>query len=392
MPTRIIDTDTHFIESPDLWTSRLPAKWRDSTMNVQFDKSLQREMWYIGDVPFRAAWANAVFGWGDGSEQLLTGPPTQADAHPATYDVNARVQLMDSWGVDLAVLYPNVAGVGLNPFLKHPDPVISVAHVRAYNDAQLEWVKNAPGRFIPMIVLPFWDLAASVAEVERLANECFGGVVTTGAPHQHGLPYLRDRHWDPLWRACEIAGLSVSFHVANGDTESDMVQDRLELEGTDLSTVRLSVTMSLDNAKQVVDLLVSGILPRFPDLKFVAVESGMGWVPFVLDFLDYRFKKNRVWQTHTEFGSLIPSDLFRRQVFVNFWIEELRDFHVERVGLDSLLFETDFPHPTGLYLEHFDETLGVAFGSQPESVRNRVLWDNPARLYKRSLQAQGVAV
>jgi predicted TIM-barrel fold metal-dependent hydrolase len=146
----------------------------------------------------------------------------------------------------------------------------------------------------------------------------------------------------------------------------------------------------LENAKHVVDLLMSSVLPRFPTLQFVSVESGMGWVPFVLESLDQRFLKNRAYRSNPEYGDLLPSDYFRRQVSVNFWFEELQPFHLETVGLDRLLWETDFPHPKGYEEQSVEENLETIFGGQPEAVRRTILWDNPARLYAGALEKQGV--
>ena len=387
---RIIDTDTHVIESPDLWTARLPRSWGDRRLHVKWDPDLGREMWCIGDRRVKPAWSGAAYGRRtDGFEDP---PATRDDAHPATWDVSERVKLMDRWGIELAVLYPNVAGFTFDPFVDYPDPEVSAAHVSAYNDWLLEWVRHAPRRFIPMMAVTYWDTARATAEVERLAGAGFGGIVTTGAPHQHGLPPLRHQHWDRLWGACQDAGLTVSFHVANGDISLELQADRVELEGDDIKEARVSTALYLENAKQATDLLLSGVLARFPELRFAIVESGMGWVPFVLENVDQRFKRNRVNRQHPEFGDMLPSDLFRRQVFVNFWFEELCDFHLERVGIGNLLFETDFPHNTGIYNEHFEDTLQVAFRRQPEEVRRTILWDNPARLYGHALAAQGVSV
>ena len=387
---RIIDTDTHVIEAPDLWTARLPESWGDRRLHIEWDPGRNMEMWCIGDRRVKPAWSGAAYGRRtDGFEDP---PATRDHAHPATWDVTERVKLMDRWGIELAVLYPNVAGFTFDPFVDYPDPEVSAAHVSAYNDWLLEWVRFAPGRFIPMMAVTYWDMPRAVAEVERLAGARFGGIVTTGAPHQHDLPPLRHQHWDPLWDACQNAGLTVSFHVANGDISLEMQPDRVALEGDDIKEARVSTALYLENAKQATDLLLSGVLARFPELRFAIVESGMGWVPFVLENVDQRFKRNRVYRQHPEFGDLLPSDLFRRQVFVNFWFEELCDFHLERVGVENLLFETDFPHNTGIYNEHFEDTLQVAFRSQPDEIRRRILWDNPARLYGHALAAQGVSV
>ncbi len=396
----IIDTDTHIMEMPDLWTSRLPKKWGDQVLHVEWNDAKQRDMWYMEGTPLAATWGMASYGWRstedsrdeDDLDVLSAGPATQSQADPATYDIAQRVQLMDKWGVAMQVLYPNIAGFDWKPFVSHSSPEIAAAHISAYNDYQLEWVAAAPGRFIPMLVIPYWDVPRSVAEIERLAPMGFGGVVSSGAPQQHGQPYLMDRHWDPLWAACQDAGLSVSFHVASGDVTAAIDAGRLQLEGPLLNEARAPLQLHLENAKQITELLTSGVLARFPALHFVSVESGIGWVPFVLESLDRRFMSTAMWRFHPEFGDMLPSEFFRRQVSVNFWMERLNDLYIERIGLDSLLFETDFPHRTGVYFENFDDVLEMTFGNLPDEVRHTILWENPARLFRPALEAQGVAV
>jgi predicted TIM-barrel fold metal-dependent hydrolase len=393
----IIDTDTHIVEMPDTWTSRLSRRFGDEVLQIRPDNTDNRDYWFLGDRRLRPAWSQCDWGWrreGRSDSDWFVGPNSQDEAHPATYDLGERVALMDDWGIALQVLYPNIAGFNWAPFARHPDPDLSAAHVSAYNDYQLEWVAEAPGRFIPMLVIPHWDLKRSLAEIERLANDGFGGIVMTGAPHQHGEPYLTDRYWDPLWSVCQSAGLSVSFHVASGDISS-MVDEKnglSSLEGPDIFEARGPTQLFLDNAKHVTELLTSGILARFPTLNFVSVESGIGWVPFVLDALDVRFKSNKVYKNHPEFGDMLPSDFFHRQVFVNFWFERLKPFHLETVGLSSILFETDFPHRQGIYYENFGDALELALGEQPEDIWRQILWSNPARLYRNALEFQGVQI
>src|SRR5207248_3343149 len=150
---------------------------------------------------------------------------------------------------------------------------------------------QAPGRFVPMLVVPFWDVAGAVEEIDRMGGNGFGGIITTGAPHLHGMPLLGNEHWDPMWQACVNGGLSVSFHIGNGKTGDSFSAERMALERPPTTVARVATTGMVENAKQVTELLLSGVLQRFPALKFVSVESGLGWVPFVLECLDYHIKK-----------------------------------------------------------------------------------------------------
>src|SRR5262249_33016756 len=155
-----------------VWTSRLPKKWGDQVMHIEWDDKAGLETWVFGGKKVKAAWGGAAYGW---SLLDFTRPPTRADCHPATWDQHERLKLMDAWGIEIAGLYPNVTGFTFGPFVHAPDPAVSAAHVSAYNDWHLEWVMQAPGRFIPMLAMPCWDVPRSVAEIERHADSGFGG-------------------------------------------------------------------------------------------------------------------------------------------------------------------------------------------------------------------------
>jgi predicted TIM-barrel fold metal-dependent hydrolase len=385
----ILDSDTHCIEKPDTWTSRLPKKWGDQVMHMVYDKDRELDIWKVGDNQVAFGWPNAYYMADCPTEQARRYPPTQAQVHPACYDAKARVEVMDRWGVESMVLFPNSTGFSLEPFMTHPDADIANAHITAYNDFLIEeWVDVAPGRFLPMAAVAYWDIPAAVKEIERIATMGFGGITTTGAPQLHGQPYLREDYWDPMWSAAQAAGLPVAFHVGNGDNSTHLPEALVSMESSDIMETRVSTSIYLDNARQTVDLLLSGILVKFPDLKFIISESGVGWVPFILENCDHRFKKQRV----QEFGGLLPSDLFKRQISVNFFFEQLTPWHIDRIGAESILFQTDLPHPTGFYWTGSDDfvndALEPAVGLLDEESRRKVLWENGERLFRRAFAQQ----
>lgn len=374
----IIDTDTHLTEPRDLWTSRLPSSWGDQVMHVEWDDRRQAEVWRVGPATIREAWGPCQYGW----NRYPEAPPREEDAHPAAMRQSERVSLMDEVGIRAAVLYPNVGGLSARHFLAMRDIKIAEAHVRAYNDYQVEYAAAYPGRFIPMLVVAFWDLAEAVREIERLGDKGFGGIVMTGAPQLHGQPFLAEPHWDPLWRATLDAGLSVSFHVGNGGTGDAQDERRQQYDGPGAALCRSATFPFLDNGKQVADLVLSGVLARYPELKFVSVESGVGWVPFVLECLDYHYKRSTGGLPDLPWGDLLPSDLFRRQVYLNFWFEQLQPWQVEAIGEDHIMFETDFPHPTCLGVAETREAIQTGMAGFPREVVEKILWRNAAALYR----------
>jgi predicted TIM-barrel fold metal-dependent hydrolase len=143
---------------------------------------------------------------------------------------------------------------------------------------------------------------------------------------------------------------------------------------------RGSVWTFLENGKHVLELMFSGVLPRFPGVRFISVESGIGWVPFALESADYHFDKGRVWKERPEF-EMKPSEYFRRQVWVNYWYERLEDHHIDAIGLEHILFETDFPHPTCLVGGEVPVAIEKGLGHRTQEVRDRILWKNAMDLF-----------
>jgi predicted TIM-barrel fold metal-dependent hydrolase len=373
----IIDTDMHVTEPADVFTDRISVqRWGDLVPHVKWDSERRMECWYVGDRFIVAALASAAFGW-DGVFPNM--PPTYADAHPACYDAKARVDAMDAGNIRAACLYPNLGG-GLHLFTHIFEPELLLESCRAYNDWLLDWSSVAPGRFVPLACLPYWDVDASIVEIERTAAIGHKGFVTTGAPHAHGQPYLADRHWDRMWAALQAAGLPVSFHAAGGDTRAEISAERVAADGPWANNARASTTVFLDNGMQLNDLLLSGVLARYPELRFVCVESGVGWIPFVLESADYHFRRSRVAEHRAEFD-LLPSEYFRRQVYANYWFEKLEPWHVAAIGEDHILFETDLPHPTCLYGNEVEAAIEGGLADHPEELQAKILWGNASQLY-----------
>jgi len=373
----IIDADTHITEPADVWTSRVPTRY------VETMPTLRRgddgvDVWMLGGRAIYRAGVTAPAGWPAWPPDF---PATIEDCHPAAYDSSARVKYMDENGIWACALYPNIAGFGSQQFLAIEDPLAKLCAVRAYNDFLVDWTSTTPERFISILSLPFWDLDASVAEVERGAALGFRGALFTGEPQRFGLPFLADHHWDPLWAAVRDASMPVHFHIGGGEGESTEMTDRMVVQGHAGATAHAAVNLFMKNGIQCADLILSGVLERFPDVKFVSVESGVGWIPFMLEAADYSylgaFRKGRA---RTE--ELLPSELFRRQVYCTYWFEQAAPkYLMDALPLDNVMFETDFPHTACLY-GNIEETIERGLGGVSGDVRRKILWENAATLYR----------
>ncbi len=376
----VIDNDTHVSEPPDLFSSRLPAKWKDDAPKIIRNEDSGYEVWAIGNaseavVPVGHA---ACAGW---HEPFPAAPPGFADIPPAAHDASARLEYMDALRIWAMALYPNVSGFGSQAFLDLKDPALMLACVRAYNDFLIDWCEPAPERFIPICSTPFWDVEASVKEIERCAKIGHKGVLFTGAPQDHGMPALANPHWYPIWDCAQSLGMPISFHIGSGEfTGKEWTPERMELYDMGGINAMTSIGLFLDNGRQIVDLLYSGILPRYPELKFVSVESGVGFLPFLLEAADHTFDYGQVWKQRPEF-TLKPSEYFYRQVYGCYWFEELAPKQIADTPLvNNVLFETDYPHPVCLYGD-VREKIEAGLQGVDDEVRRKLLFDNAAKLY-----------
>ncbi len=376
----IIDVDTHVSEQPDLWTSRVPASMKDRVPRLERDAK-GRDIWVIDGKMVSLAGLLATAGRGDFKDY----PQTYADMHPGAYDADERLKYMDSMGIWAMVMYPNVAGFGAQQFLKLQDPELMLTCVEAYNDWQTEWASADSRRLLPITSTPFWDIKAAVKEVERCAAMGHKGILFTGEPHKFGQPMLGDRAWDPLWQTAVDLGLPISFHIGSGNMEGGMTKEMMEVYGKMATFTAGSVEVFLKNAIQMSDLLVSGVLSRFPDIQFVSVESGIGWIPFVLEALDYQFLGNRVPEERPDLD-MLPSEYFARNVFACYWFEQIAPRRlIDKVGVDRILFETDFPHPTSLYGEEVFDRIDAGLSDSTPEQKQAILWGNAQKLYNVEL-------
>jgi uncharacterized protein len=383
---KIIDVDTHLLEPPDLWTSRLPKKFVDQAPQVRWDEDQQEEIWVIGDRKLQGVGMSAHGGW---SDFFPSHPPRFSEIDPAAYDAKARLAKMDEFGIYAQILYPNVALFHSAGVQSGGGAEFSLACTRTYNDYQTEWCSADPNRLIPITILPFWNLEETLAEIDRCAAAGHRGIVFSQNPSAFELPALIDRHWDPMWAKAQDLGLSVNFHIASGNNS-----DLPATYGYESSPVGLRAKMVIEttplflrNGLTIAELIVGGICHRFPDLNFVSVESGIGWLPFVLDLLDWHWKNYDITREHPEYD-LLPSEYFRRQIYGCFWFEEHSALSaIDYFDGDNLMYETDFPHSTsmtpgpGSVARSPGNYLSEVMGEVPEATLRKLVHDTAAKVY-----------
>ena len=380
---KVVDADSHLTESHDLWTKRAPAGYEDRVPRVE--KMDGRPTWLVDG-------ATLGFAGGVIDRQGKKFPFQESMVvwgidriHQAAFDPKARIEVLDDSGIWAQVLFPNSighGGQGLSQAVK--DPVLRRLCIEIYNDAMAELQAESGNRLLPMPVLPAWDVDESVREAERVAALGARGVNLTSDPQDMGAPDLANRAWDPLWDVCDDLKLPVHFHIGASLTAMNFYGNYFWPSQDEYIKPAIGGTLLfIGNARVVVNVILCGMLDRHPGLKLVSVESGIGWVPFILEAMDYEVFENAPEQA----GELsrMPSDYFKDHWYATFWFERNRGGNlqalVDSVGEDNILFETDFPHPTCLYPKPLD-TVAEKMATLTASARRKILGENAAKLYR----------
>jgi uncharacterized protein len=386
----IVDVDSHVVEPRDLWTSRMSSKDADLLPQVVWDEAADEHRWRIGNLLLTAETEYATAGW---REHFPAHPPTLADADPACFDPGARLKALDATGVFAQVLYPNLIGFDSHSFLAELGPTLATEAVRAYNDFLNEFASNDRARFVPVAMLPYWDVDATLTEMKRVSDLGFKGVLMAALMSRLGEKNLSNPYWDSVLAAIQDFDLSVNLHIGFNMKERDKAErdykrrtkTALAQRTNRLSFVKQMAMASASVVEATADLILHGTFDRFPRLKVVSVESGFGYVPYMLDSLD--------WHWHTSSADHeyplreLPSTYWRRNFYSTFWFEHsslrlLDDFQ------DNIMFETDFPHETGVFPGNWDHNstareavIRNLGGVVSDTVAMKVVSGNAAKLY-----------
>ena len=126
------------------------------------------------------------------------------------------------------------------------------------------------------------------------------------------------------------------------------------------------------------NLIFSGNLERYPRLKWVCAETGLGWVNYALEACDHEWERRRLW---TEGVITRPSEQFRRQMYVCFWFEKVGLESRHTIGIDNIMWQSDYPHNTSTYPDSW-ATVERTLVDVPAEERERLLYANAQNLYE----------
>jgi predicted TIM-barrel fold metal-dependent hydrolase len=331
----IISADDHLIEPPDLFEGRMPSGLVDRAPTIVEDAG-GTQAWEYEDARYPNIGLNAVVG--RPRDEWSMEPARFDEMRRGCWDIDARVEDMDAGGVWASLCFPSlIAGFAGTVFARSQDPELGLACVRAWNDWHLDvWAGTHPGRIIPLQLAWLPDPVVAAREVERNAERGFKAVSFVEQPVNVGLPSLHTDHWDPFLATCEETGTVVCLHTASGAwTAATSPGAPLELYTT---------LFPVNALASAADWLWARVPLRFPRLRIVLAEGGIGWVPMLLDRLDWVMDHSATGGAGVWVGDLTPSEALRR----NFWFCTIDDPSTlaarHRVGVDHILVECDYPH------------------------------------------------
>lgn len=367
MTAPVLSADSHVVEPVRLWTEELERRYRDRAPRVSWDA--ERRGWFFTCDDLRPALVNSLYATDATAEGFVADAETVVEAARAGgSDPAARLKDMALDGVAAEVLYPSL---GLHLFWLS-DGEFQRACFRAYNDWLADYVRHAPERLAGLGLISLWDTEEAVRELRRCRELGLrGAAVWASAPVERD---FGGRANDPFWHEAQELGMPVSMHCLTGYRDSPKLFD---YDGP-LGRIRRNMGYPEELQHTLTDLIFSGVLQRFPDLRVVLAENDIGWIAYHLLHAD---------RIHDKLGPALRSDLamtpsayFRRQVHATFTEDEVGVLTMRLLGSKNFLWGSDYPHYEGSWPNSRD-VLRRCLNDTGEQARQDVTADNCARLY-----------
>jgi predicted TIM-barrel fold metal-dependent hydrolase len=350
----IVSVDDHVVEPAHVWQTWLPQRFREAGPRVErrgvraiefagaaaykeeFDEDspLKADTWLYEGIIYTHKRMVAAVGYP--RDEMTMTPITYDDMRPGCYDPKARLEDMDVNGVEASLCYPTFPRFCGQTFAEGKDKDLGLACVAAYNDWTVEeWCGDSGGRLVPICLIPLWDADLAAAEVRRNAARGVRAVAFSEIPVHLGLPSIHSGYWDPFFQACAETGSVVCMHIGSSS--------RMPATSPD-APPSVTATLGFANAMtSLVDFLWSGVLVRYPQLKLAYAESQLGWIPYILERIDDVWEDNQGWAQTKQIPEP-PSSYFHRQVYGCFFKDQTGIDMRDRIGIDHITFETDYPH------------------------------------------------
>lgn len=371
---QMISSDSHIIEPPDLWTTRLDRALRDhGPRAVEIDG---QQWWVLNNMKGLSFAGGAQTGDRfTKPEELRTGALFD-QVRPGGYQPLDHITDSEADGVIGSVMYPTQ---GLVLYTQANSEMLS-ACARAYNDWLLEFCSAAPDRLKGVAMLNVDKVEDAVAEMRRTHQLGMAGAmipVSPGPTRPYSLP-----EYEPLWAAATELGIPLSMHLGANRVGADGIS-------SNMAAIRPSYFAICETwvKESVADMIFAGVFDRYPTLQMGVIEHELGWIPFFLNRMDYTYTQRHGNANYYRFKTAgKPSDFFRRNVFCSFQDDELGIREREQVGMHGLCWGSDYPHTESTF-PRSQQIMDQRLAGVPDAEKRRIVAGNCARIYGFKLPA-----
>ncbi len=376
MEYRVISADCHIDLPwlpPDLFTANA-------------SKGLKDRMPFVADGDKGPVWTSssgAQFGlqngMGSAGREYIPGQIHRSDLMAAEglyddgkkgirrlTDPELRIKDQDRDGVQAEVLF---GILGASQRLNDPDAAIEMT--RIYNEWLADFCDTHPDRFAGLASIPNHDIPAAIAEIERVAKR--GALRGLEVANSYDMKPLYDPDWEPLWKAVNDSGLPMHFHTIG--TKKPDLESMPPLQARQGHAVYIT-GFQLGMARILMEIIYGGSLETFLDLRVVIAESGIGWIPYLLERMDLEWEDQYKDLTLT----MKPSEYWHRQCKATYQSDKVGIRLLDVLGEDNVMWGSDFPHPDGVWPDS-QEFIKNELGDLPEKTRNKIVCGNAADLY-----------
>jgi predicted TIM-barrel fold metal-dependent hydrolase len=365
---KLLSSDSHIVEPPDLWAERIEKKYRDRAPHVVEEG--EADWWFIDGVRTNSFQGGAQAGKRFESQHELHPAARFREVRPGAYLPEEFLRDNDLDGVHGSIIYPTE---GLQLFRVHDDALLT-AVFRAYNDWLVEFCRTDPARLKGIALINVEDVPTAIAELERTRKAGLaGGMITVYPPEDRSYDH---RQYEPFWAAAQDLAAPLSLHI---DTNRPA-------PGTERESMKVTRPSPLANADHWVrvslgHLIFTGVFERYPRLRVGSVEHELSWAPHFLDRLDYTYTQRAPRESWYRYaGDALPSDFFHRNVFLSFQEDHLGVRDRALIGVDQLMWGSDYPHTESTF-PRSRKILERILEGVPEDEGRKITQGNAARLY-----------
>jgi predicted TIM-barrel fold metal-dependent hydrolase len=363
---KLFSVDDHIVEPADLWTTRVPARYRDEAPHVV--EADGNEYWIVEGE--RQPTVGLAATAGKPVEQWDNDPLRFSEMIPGCYQPRPRAADLLREGIVASISFPTLPRFGGALFPAFADKGLADACVRAWNDFMFEeWCAAAPRMFVPMAIVQLWDPPAAVAEIQRNLDRGLRAVTMPEETSLLGLPSYYQDYWDPIWATCQDADIPVCMHIGSSGWKPYRPP-----EATEGLRIALGFVPTITHA---VGMMYSPVPRKFPSIKIVYSEGGINWVPSALERADRMYARHRYWSGEDD---VLPSEVCRR----NMWfclIEEPYGLRIRHeIGLDRILWECDYPHSSCIW-PNTQQTVAELFAQVPDDEARQIGYRTAEELF-----------